>query len=352
MQEDSWRNTTDPQELLQHLYLCGGSGERKLCRFLAACCRRLAPWALTDARAQVLSAAEDFAEGRLSKEGLDQVLQRHRSAFHDRPWSAPPPSAWEIAHEAARWLVTRAEVEASGSVRQGLEREARRAGDRAGDAAWAAALRDTSGSSARPRPAVCSTFAALAREEAETAAHRALTEARRVRPGRFRAWSQLAEAGRQAAMEAARLAAGRLGESAGRAVGKALWDTLAAAGEAAEQAAQEAESLPAGAREQIASAGAEARQVVQAELCELLHCLFGNPLRPAIISPAWLAWNRGAVRSLAQTIDETRDFGCLPILADALEDAGCDNADMLNHCRGSGEHGPGCWVIDRLLNRE
>ena len=42
----------------------------------------------------------------------------------------------------------------------------------------------------------------------------------------------------------------------------------------------------------------------------------------------------------------------MPILADALEDAGCTNQDILNHCRGGGEHVRGCWVVDLLLGKE
>jgi hypothetical protein len=45
------------------------------------------------------------------------------------------------------------------------------------------------------------------------------------------------------------------------------------------------------------------------------------------------------------------EFGGMPILADALQDAGCDNADVLDHCREPGEHARGCWVIDLLLGK-
>ena len=55
---------------------------------------------------------------------------------------------------------------------------------------------------------------------------------------------------------------------------------------------------------------------------------------------------------LAQGIYEERAFDRLPILADALEDAGCDNADILSHCRGPGPHARGCWVVDLLLGKK
>ena len=54
----------------------------------------------------------------------------------------------------------------------------------------------------------------------------------------------------------------------------------------------------------------------------------------------------------AQQMYESRDFSAMPILADALQDAGCDNADILDHCRGPGPHVRGCWVVDLVLGKE
>lgn len=62
-------------------------------------------------------------------------------------------------------------------------------------------------------------------------------------------------------------------------------------------------------------------------------------------------WNDATVRKLARTIYETRRFQDMPILADALEEAGCTDADILHHCRQPGEHVGGCWVVDRLLGK-
>ena len=64
------------------------------------------------------------------------------------------------------------------------------------------------------------------------------------------------------------------------------------------------------------------------------------------------AWRTATVTSLALAIYEERAFDRLPILADALEDAGCTNADILGHCRGGGEHVRGCWVVDLVLGKE
>jgi hypothetical protein len=75
----------------------------------------------------------------------------------------------------------------------------------------------------------------------------------------------------------------------------------------------------------------------------LLRDIFGNPYRPATAAPAWLT---SEVVALAQSIYDARAFDRLPELADALEQAGCTNAEMLNHCRQPGEHLRGCWVVD------
>jgi hypothetical protein len=83
----------------------------------------------------------------------------------------------------------------------------------------------------------------------------------------------------------------------------------------------------------------------------LIRDLLGNPFRPAALDPAWLVWNDGTVAKLAATIYDERRFADLPILADALEDAGCADAAILAHCRGGGEHVRGCWVVDLLTGR-
>jgi hypothetical protein len=86
---------------------------------------------------------------------------------------------------------------------------------------------------------------------------------------------------------------------------------------------------------------------------EIMHDIFGAlPFRPIKVDASWLAWNGGTVASLAQAIYDDRAFDRLPILADALEDAGCTNQDILNHCRGGTEHVRGCWVVDLLLGKK
>jgi hypothetical protein len=89
---------------------------------------------------------------------------------------------------------------------------------------------------------------------------------------------------------------------------------------------------------------------VNAEYCRLLFDLFGPlPFRRTTSAPRWLT---PTVVALADGAYAHREFDRLPILADALEDAGCDNADILAHCRGPGPHVRGCWVVDLLLGKE
>jgi hypothetical protein len=76
---------------------------------------------------------------------------------------------------------------------------------------------------------------------------------------------------------------------------------------------------------------------------------FSDPWRCVALVPSWLT---STVLALASQMDENRDFSPMPILADALQDAGCDNDDILNHCRQPGEHVWGCWVVDLLTGRK
>jgi hypothetical protein len=81
---------------------------------------------------------------------------------------------------------------------------------------------------------------------------------------------------------------------------------------------------------------------------DLVRCLFGDPFRPVRFDPTW---NTTAALGLARTIYEERAFDRLPILADALEDAGCGDPAVLGHCRRDATHARGCWVADGVLGR-
>jgi len=95
----------------------------------------------------------------------------------------------------------------------------------------------------------------------------------------------------------------------------------------------------------VAETQASVRFEQQAQAA-LLRDIFGYPFRPVTLDPAW---RTPTVTSLAQAIYADRRFADLPILADALEDAGCANAAILDHCRQPGEHVRGCWVVDLVL---
>ncbi len=104
--------------------------------------------------------------------------------------------------------------------------------------------------------------------------------------------------------------------------------------------------------------------------CAIIRDIIGNPFRRAAHNPAYCAprtsvalvryqpgpfdpeWGTDTALALASQMYESRDFSPMPILADALQDAGCDNADILDHCRGSDPHVRGCWVVDLLLGKE
>lgn len=107
-------------------------------------------------------------------------------------------------------------------------------------------------------------------------------------------------------------------------------------------------------------------------LAALIRDLFGNPfqrlltdstLPPVARDPQWRwlwlpqafvpEWQTDTVIAVAQGIYDDRAFDLMPILADALQDAGCNNNDILNHCRDPrATHFRGCWVVDRVLGRE
>jgi hypothetical protein len=88
------------------------------------------------------------------------------------------------------------------------------------------------------------------------------------------------------------------------------------------------------------------------EQVRLLHDVLGNPFRPSSLPPSWLNWNSGLLVSMARTMYDSGDFMDMPILADAVEEAGCTNTDILNHCPQPGEYVRGCWVIDLILAKQ
>jgi hypothetical protein len=103
--------------------------------------------------------------------------------------------------------------------------------------------------------------------------------------------------------------------------------------------------LPAGL---YARSAGMARKAIDATHATILRCIFGNPSRAERVDPMWVT---RTVARLAAGIYQDRAFDHLLILADALEDAGCDDAAILGHLRGPGPHVRGCWAVDLLLGK-
>jgi hypothetical protein len=121
--------------------------------------------------------------------------------------------------------------------------------------------------------------------------------------------------------------------------------------------------------EEIAGAGTLSAETERAIQVELLRDIFGNPFRPVRFSPDW---RTDTAVALAQQMYDSRDFSAMPTLADALQEAGCDSASVLEHCRAPGNllgapppfpnfresltknpsrHVRGCWVVDLVLGK-
>jgi hypothetical protein len=91
------------------------------------------------------------------------------------------------------------------------------------------------------------------------------------------------------------------------------------------------------------------RRLASLDAVELVREIFGNPFRPVALDPRWLDWNENVIPRIARVIYRKRCFRNMPILADALEEAGCNDEELLMHCRAPVEHVRGCWVVDLLL---
>ena len=180
-----------------------------------------------------------------------------------------------------------------------------------------------------------------------------------------RAWPALSEDGRRAVEVAERLADGQCGEDERRAAYEAAggdWAALYTQADGIPAKALLVENLDYYAADAAASVlqvadkrgeyipevpadRVEAESVAQ---CDLLRCVFGNPFRPVTADPRWRTI---AAVALASAMYESRDFSAMPVLADALEEAGCAAAGILGHCREQGTHARGCWVVDLVLGK-
>jgi hypothetical protein len=91
------------------------------------------------------------------------------------------------------------------------------------------------------------------------------------------------------------------------------------------------------------------RKAIRRAQAPLVRDIFGNPFRPVAFDPAWRTSNVAAV---AQVVYDERRFADLPVLADALEEAGCTDPELLAHLRSPGPHVRGCWAVDLVLAKE
>jgi hypothetical protein len=102
-------------------------------------------------------------------------------------------------------------------------------------------------------------------------------------------------------------------------------------------------------------AGGPAWEAERRAQAKVLRDIFDNPFRPVSVSPAWQTAEVVALAEAAYDGRElpagTLDLARLAVLADALEEAGCDQADLLGHLRGPGPHVRGCWAVDLILGK-
>jgi hypothetical protein len=141
-------------------------------------------------------------------------------------------------------------------------------------------------------------------------------------------------------------------------VGRSRADPLRAAREAAMRAVLSLGSHTLAASEMVCvAAGRRAGptglpEAVRAERrahAALMRCVFRSTLSPVVFDPAW---RTDTVVALAAQMRALRDYSAVPILADALQEAGCDDERVLAHCRCGGPHARGCWVCDLVLEKE
>jgi hypothetical protein len=173
-----------------------------------------------------------------------------------------------------------------------------------------------------------------------------------------RVWPQLTGSlWREAVERSERLAEGQAGSEELAILPARLWEEWRLPADAAARLAVSVE-LDAGAAWEVARVASWAnphrsRADEQLAQCQLVRDVFGNPDRPAT------ACLKPQVVALAQAAYEERelpagtlDLARLAVLADALEDAACDQADLLAHLRGPGPHVRGCWAVDLLLSKQ
>src|SRR5262245_28849839 len=172
--------------------------------------------------------------------------------------------------------------------------------------------------------------------------------ARKLRLFAWACWRRRAEAIRPAARKGLLAAVGRVEGwlDGGRALAPAERRRWIVAGHAAYNTALATVSAL------MAASGCSRLGPAEAELCALVPAVFGSPFHAITVPDPWRAAADGAAVKVARGIYEDGAFDRLPILADALEEAGCTSQAILAHCRGSGPHVRGCWVVDLVLGKQ
>jgi hypothetical protein len=323
MNEMAWLACKNPRTMLEAL--ADKADERKLRLFLCACCRRLWPL-LTDERSR--AAVEAF------ENSLDEAVA-------GATWPAVQPAAAAVeaaqvaqaeaaqaAEEAQRtrtrtwaqtWAVEGTPVPAALVQTAAEQQETQAAAEAAQAALEAARVAEAATSNLNPARATVTQAAELAVRAVGMSRLAALSRARAAR------WLQRAE------------------EEADRPV------TRKKAALRAAQVAEWVEQQEETAREKTWRTEERALRAERQAQCDLLRDIFGFPGRAVSLRAAWLKAHDGRVIKLARSIYDERRFQDLPVLADALEEAGCTNEALLSHCRTPGEHVRGCWVVDALL---
>lgn len=302
MTEDEWLACAEPSRMLESLR--GEASDRKLRLFAVACCRRIS-WLLThQAGRDAFEVAERYADRQAP---VEERLAAFRTAVKEAAlWTnccSTVENAIAYAAGAAAFVLAKEET---------VEDEAAAAG--ASDVVIMAR--------AIHREIAWHTPAMIVALDAASAVGAAVI-------------AFLDEEDRLAAGEQADYLEAEIQNlTAGLAYAKAMGFSRSAAVPTDRMVAAE-----------------EARRAEGRSQCDLLRCIFGNPFRDVGVDASWLARNEGTIVKLADYMYRESAFDRLPVLADALEEAGCQDPHILAHCRRPSEHVRGCWVVDLLLGK-
>ena len=299
MTEAEWQACEAPLPMLEFLRVV--ASDRKLRLLACACCRRIWDLMVYPSSRTAVEVAERFADSlALRDERIAAFTQAAREAAGWMNTCCTCHGAIGFATAAATFAA---------AVPDTLDEETEAAGERVSDIL---AIADAIWEEKRQHPLVISV------DDAAVAAS-----------GAAAAWAEAEHDERDSIDETLR----------------ALEDVIIAGGRS--RAAAVGMRAVSGVDDEQAAA-----QLVQAAEQEaqvtLIRDIFGNPFSwPAVDS----VWFTSTAVALARQMYESRDFSAMPILADALQDAGCDNPDILDHCRGPGPHVRGCFVVDLVLKK-